>query len=137
MGKQTASTESGAIETRKAMHEAAMAVQAERVERARRFIDGNFLRNPGLTEIAAHVGVSAFHFHRLFTVATGQSPKEYVDQLRIEEAKRRMLSGEPLASVASSLKWAHQSHFTSRFKQLVGDAPKKWMTREWLSKQAA
>jgi AraC-like DNA-binding protein len=98
-----------------------------RIEKAKEFIAANFLRNPGLTDIAAAVGLSPFHFHRTFTKVTGQTPKDYVDQFRIDEAKRRMLAGAPLNAIAADLKFSHQSHFTSRFKQLVGEAPGRWV----------
>ena len=63
----------------------------------------------------------------ILTKVTGQTPKDYVDQFRIDEAKRRMLAGDPLNAIASDLKFSHQSHFTSRFKQLVGEAPGRWV----------
>lgn len=122
MAKQNAA----AVETQKAMTKAAADVLAARIEKAKQFIADNYLRNPSLNEIAGSVGVSPFHFHRTFTATTGQTPKDYVDQLRIEEAKRRMLAGDSLYNIATDLKWSHQSHFTSRFKQIVGEAPGRW-----------
>jgi AraC-like DNA-binding protein len=133
----SAQAERAIADLRAAMHKAALEVQAQRVERAKQFIAEHFLRNPGFGEVAAHVGLSAFHFHRVFTQTTGVSPKDYVDNLRIEEAKRRMLAGEPLASIATSLNYAHQSHFTSRFKKITGDPPRRWRIRNWLTQRAA
>lgn len=129
MGKQQSPSESAAAENRTESTKAA-AAQAARVERAKQYIADNYLSNPTLYEIATAADSSPFHFHRTFTAITGMTPKDYVDQLRIEEAKRRILSGEPLATVATDLKWSHQSHFTSRFKQIVGEPPARWIRHQ-------
>jgi AraC-like DNA-binding protein len=126
MGRQKSTSESGAVGNDTEATKAAV-MQAERIERAKQFIADNYLHNPSLNAIAAAVDCSPFHFHRTFTKATGFTPKDYVDQFRIEEAKRRILSGEPLATVATDLKWSHQSHFTSRFRQIVGEPPARWI----------
>ncbi len=50
--------------------------QAETVRRACRLIDAAE-ETPALADIARQVGVSPFHFHRLFKQATGVTPKAY------------------------------------------------------------
>ena len=50
--------------------------QAETVRRACRLIDAAE-EMPVLADIARQVGVSPFHFHRLFKQATGVTPKAY------------------------------------------------------------
>src|SRR5207245_9736418 len=41
-----------------------------------------------LAQLAAQVGLSKFHFHRLFKSAVGVSPSRYHINLRMDEAKR-------------------------------------------------
>jgi AraC-like DNA-binding protein len=94
--------------------------------RAQAWIEATWRANPTLPEIAKAVHLSPFHFHRLFTAATGTTPKYAVDVLRIEEAKRRLLAGDEITAIALELGFAHQSHFTSRFKAYVGVTPGAW-----------
>ncbi len=58
-----------------------------RIERALHYIEANVRRQPGLDEIAAHVGLSEFHFQRLFTQWAGITPKRFVQFLTKEHAK--------------------------------------------------
>lgn len=58
-----------------------------RVERAIRFLEENFRRQPGLGEVARAVGLSDFHFHRLFTRWAGISPKRFLQFLTAEHAR--------------------------------------------------
>src|SRR5687767_15448511 len=39
-----------------------------------------------LDALASHVGLSKYHFHELFKSATGETPKSYVERLRLEWA---------------------------------------------------
>jgi AraC family transcriptional regulator of adaptative response/methylated-DNA-[protein]-cysteine methyltransferase len=63
------------------------AMDYARIERALRFLNGNYLRQPTLDEIAAHVHLSPFHFERLFQRWAGTSPKRFLQYLTKEHAK--------------------------------------------------
>ena len=60
------------------------------VEQAIRFLDRNAGRQPGLSEIAAGVGLSEFHFQRLFQRWAGVSPKRFLQFQTAQEAKRML-----------------------------------------------
>jgi AraC family transcriptional regulator, regulatory protein of adaptative response / methylated-DNA-[protein]-cysteine methyltransferase len=50
----------------------------QRIARAIRFIDGHFREQPRLAAIAAHAGLSEFHFNRLFRRWAGITPRQYL-----------------------------------------------------------
>jgi AraC family transcriptional regulator of adaptative response/methylated-DNA-[protein]-cysteine methyltransferase len=58
------------------------------VEQAIRYLDRNARRQPELREIAAGVGLSEFHFQRLFQRWAGVSPKRFLQFQTAQEAKR-------------------------------------------------
>jgi AraC family transcriptional regulator, regulatory protein of adaptative response / methylated-DNA-[protein]-cysteine methyltransferase len=58
-----------------------------RIEQAIQFIEDNARRQPDLAEVAAHVGLSEYHFQRLFTRWAGISPKRFLQFLTRENAK--------------------------------------------------
>jgi AraC family transcriptional regulator, regulatory protein of adaptative response / methylated-DNA-[protein]-cysteine methyltransferase len=58
----------------------------EKVERVIGFLDTHFRRQPTLAEIAAHAGLSEFHFQRLFARWVGISPKRFLQYLTKEHA---------------------------------------------------
>ena len=59
----------------------------ERIEKAIKFLEANFSSQPGLKEIADHIGLSEFHFQRLFSRWVGISPKRFLQFLTKEYAK--------------------------------------------------
>jgi len=58
------------------------------VEQAIRYLDRNARRQPELREIAASVGLSEFHFQRLFQRWAGISPKRFLQFQTAQQAKR-------------------------------------------------
>jgi AraC family transcriptional regulator, regulatory protein of adaptative response / methylated-DNA-[protein]-cysteine methyltransferase len=52
-----------------------------RMGRAIEFIEREYQRQPKLAEIARHVGLSDFHFNRLFRRWTGLTPKQYLAEV--------------------------------------------------------
>lgn len=58
-----------------------------RVEKAIRFLDEHFRRQPSLGEAAAAVGLSEYHFQRLFRRWAGVSPKRFVQFLTADYAR--------------------------------------------------
>ncbi len=56
----------------------------ERIEQAIRYLEQNFPSQPSLSEVASQVGLSEFHFQRLFTRWVGISPKRFLQYLTKE-----------------------------------------------------
>jgi AraC family transcriptional regulator of adaptative response/methylated-DNA-[protein]-cysteine methyltransferase len=61
-----------------------------------RYIEAHSARQPPLSEIAAAVGLSEFHFQRLFTRWAGISPKRFQRFLTLEHAKRLLRESRSL-----------------------------------------
>jgi AraC family transcriptional regulator of adaptative response/methylated-DNA-[protein]-cysteine methyltransferase len=64
----------------------------ERIRKAIEFIDAHAHEQPSLERIAAHAGLSPFHFQRLFRRWAGTSPKRFLEYLTTVRA-RRLLEG--------------------------------------------
>lgn len=66
------------------------------IERAIQYIEANVQRQPELDEIAAAIGLSEYHFQRLFTRWVGISPKRFMQFLTKEHAKELLARSENL-----------------------------------------
>lgn len=59
-----------------------------RIEQAILYLDAHAREQPSLDAVAAHVGLSAFHFQRLFTRWAGISPKRFLQMHTLSSARR-------------------------------------------------
>ncbi len=66
------------------------------IEQAIQYIEANVRRQPELDEIASAVGLSEYHFQRVFTHWTGISPKRFIQFLTKEHAKELLARSENL-----------------------------------------
>ncbi len=66
------------------------------IEQAIQYIEANVQRQPELEEIAGAVGMSEYHFQRLFTGWAGISPKRFMQFLTKEHAKELLNKSENL-----------------------------------------
>jgi AraC family transcriptional regulator of adaptative response/methylated-DNA-[protein]-cysteine methyltransferase len=66
------------------------------IERAIEYIETNIQRQPELDEIASAIGLSEYHFQRLFTRWAGISPKRFIQFLTKEHAKELLARSENL-----------------------------------------
>ncbi len=62
----------------------------QRVAAALDYVDNRFQDQPSLAEIADSVGLSEYHFQRLFTRWVGVSPKKFLQHLTLECAKHSL-----------------------------------------------
>src|SRR5574341_2154288 len=60
----------------------------DRIEQAILFLEANYQAQPGLSDVAASVHLSEYHFQRLFTRWVGISPKRFLQFLTKEHAKQ-------------------------------------------------
>lgn len=64
------------------------AIDYQRIAEAIRFLKSQYRNQPSLDEAAAHINLSPFHFQRMFKEWAGISPKQFLQYLSIEHAKR-------------------------------------------------
>jgi AraC-like DNA-binding protein len=92
-----------------------------------KYMQTEFSKGTTLVDIAKQVHLSPFHFHRRFTELLGLTPKQFLLECQIHEAKTELVAQDKeLAQIAKDCGFAHQSHFTSRFKQTTGLTPTRW-----------
>lgn len=76
-----------------------------------------------MAEIA---GFSPYHFDRIFRSVTGVSPTEFMAALRLDMAKRLLLTKTlRVIDVSFNVGYTSQGTFTRRFTQFVGLAPNR------------
>ena len=59
-----------------------------RIAQAIGYLEQHVLEQPSLDEVAEHIGLSPYHFQRLFKSWAGVSPKRFLQYLTIENAKK-------------------------------------------------
>jgi AraC family transcriptional regulator of adaptative response/methylated-DNA-[protein]-cysteine methyltransferase len=74
-----------------------------RMTRAIEFIEREYQRQPKLAEIARHVGLSEFHFNRLFRRWTGLTPKQYLAEITSRAASMALRSEPSVMDAAHSV----------------------------------
>lgn len=84
----------------------------QRIEHAIRFLEENYERQPSLSEAAASVHLSEYHFQRLFQRWVGVSPKRFLQHLTKERAKQLLRGSKSLldASYQSGLSGPGRLH---------------------------
>lgn len=99
-------------------------------KKAMSYILMNFTKNPGLSEISDYLGYSSCYFSRHFHDIFGVSYKEYMRKLRLNHAKRLLLSGDMgVAEVATNSGYATLQVFLSDFKRVYGETPTSFRKR--------
>jgi AraC family transcriptional regulator of adaptative response/methylated-DNA-[protein]-cysteine methyltransferase len=67
-----------------------------RIEQAITYLENHYKDQPSLEEVAANIGLSEYHFQRLFTRWAGVSPKRFLQFLTKEGAKELLNRSENL-----------------------------------------
>jgi AraC-like DNA-binding protein len=97
--------------------------EPQAVARAKELLSSQLAEPPSLEALAAAVGLSPFHFARVFRRATGLPPHAWLLQRRLERARGLLKSGCAPLSVAMQLGFADQSHLSRQFKRTYGVGP--------------
>jgi AraC family transcriptional regulator of adaptative response/methylated-DNA-[protein]-cysteine methyltransferase len=74
-----------------------------RMTRAIEFIEREYQRQPKLAQIARHVGLSEFHFNRLFRRWTGLTPKQYLAEVTSRAAETALRAEPSVLDAAHSV----------------------------------
>ena len=80
-----------------------------------------------LDQLAAQVGLSKFHFDRLFKSAMGVSPSRYHINLRMDTARRLLReTKKSVVTIALEVGYTNPSHFAQLFRRETGLSPSNY-----------
>lgn len=99
------------------------AVYHEKIVDIIAYIQEHLKENISIDFLSAHFFISRYYLMRQFKEATGYSIHQYINEKRILEAKRRILSGEAASKVCYDCGFSDYSTFARRFKAIAGTAP--------------
>jgi AraC family transcriptional regulator of adaptative response/methylated-DNA-[protein]-cysteine methyltransferase len=81
---------------------------------------------PSLELLAQHVGLSTYHFHRLFKAATGLTPKEYADAHRGDLVRKSLNKSNTVTGAIYDAGYNSNSRFYETSNQVLGMTPSNY-----------
>lgn len=100
------------------------------LRRARDHVDRHFAEPLDLETLAGIAGISKYHFQRLFTATYGRSPAVYLSERRVERAQDLLRATNlTVTEVCHAVGFSSLGSFSSRFRELVGEAPSAFQRR--------
>ena len=101
--------------------------RAAAVERACRLIESADVdRPPSLDELAQRVGLSRYHFHRMFKAVTGVTPKAYADARRSAHVRAELPRAESVTDAIYAAGFNSNGRFYQTAAQSLGMQPRAY-----------
>jgi transcriptional regulator GlxA family with amidase domain len=97
---------------------------------AQEWLATNFSVGSPVEEVIRRSGLAERTFKRRFTKATGFAPINYVQRLRIEDAKKRLeRTDDPIDEIGWRVGYEDAAFFRRLFKRTTGLAPAQYRRR--------
>ena len=94
-----------------------------RIARAIAFMRQHHLNQPNLATVAQHIGLSEYHFQRLFTQWAGISPKRFLQYLTVEYAKSKITETKSLLDLTLDVRLSSPGRLHDLFVTLEAMSP--------------
>lgn len=94
--------------------------QIDVVEKARKYIEDHAMDGLSISEVASYLEVTTGYLSRIFKKCINITPKQYLIQCRLREAKIEMPKETGDADIAYDTGFASQSHLCTVFKKYMG-----------------
>jgi AraC family transcriptional regulator, regulatory protein of adaptative response / methylated-DNA-[protein]-cysteine methyltransferase len=101
----------------------------QRIEQAILYLENHYREQPSLDEVAANIGLSEFHFQRLFTRWAGVSPKRFLQFLTKEGAKGLLSRSENLLETTHQVGLSSLGRLHDLFVTAEAVTPGQYKTR--------
>ena len=100
------------------------------IQTAINYMRENLQKKVTLEDLASYVGYSPSHFGQLFKEKTGQSPLNYLCQLKIQRACQMLdFTDMKIKEITEELGFYDQYHFSKTFLKQVGETPTQYKKR--------
>ena len=91
------------------------------------YFDSNYMKNISLDDLAKNMYMSSVYVSKVFKEKTGESPINYLINLRLEKAKDLLISTEsPVKAIAQSVGYIDAYYFSKLFKKYYRHSPCKF-----------
>lgn len=98
-----------------------------RLSPALEYIQSRVHQSPRLEEIAEKVHLTAPYFSKFFKTTLGLSPKQYINQYRLEKAQHYLQHTQlNIQEITTKLGYYDSFHFSKAFKKYSGHSPLKY-----------
>ncbi len=98
-----------------------------KVDKILKYISANYNQELTLTSIAEQFYISPFYLSKIFKKSTNLSIVEYINSLRIREAKELLEhSSTKISDIAEIVGFSSSSHFSRTFKLVTGLSPQQY-----------
>ncbi len=95
----------------------------QKLQQVRLYLEEHYMQQITLNQLADMAGMSRYHLIREFSREQGLTPYQYLETMRIGEAKKLLERGETTIETALHTGFVDQSHFSKFFKRLIGLTP--------------
>jgi transcriptional regulator GlxA family with amidase domain len=100
---------------------------SEKIAELPAWIVGHLDEDLSVKALADRAGLCPRHFRRLFKSAFNRNPSDYVEQLRLQEASRRLhTSRASIHAIATSVGYASPEVFRRAFERWLGISPRAY-----------
>ncbi|KTT70433.1 AraC family transcriptional regulator [Sphingomonas endophytica] len=96
---------------------------AARIGRATAHIRDHYAETLRVADLAALASMSVPGFHRHFKTVTTMTPVQFQKQVRLQEARRRLIAAEEVARVGFAVGYESLSQFSRDYRRLFGAPP--------------
>jgi len=105
--------------------------QTERLKKSLNFIKENYTEAISVDRLAKEVNLTRYHFCRVFKSLTGQTPVEYINYFRINQALR-LLDDEnkKIMDIALDVGFNNLSYFIKKFKEYKNCTPSEYRKKK-------
>ncbi len=98
--------------------------KAGKIRAAAEFIEAYYDKAITISNVAYKVNLSAWELSHLFKEQMGVTPIEYLTNIRIERAKKLLLTTDKkCCNIYYEVGYNGQAHFTRKFKEVTGMTP--------------
>jgi ABC-type Fe3+-hydroxamate transport system substrate-binding protein/AraC-like DNA-binding protein len=110
-------------------------VQERAVDAIMEYIERNYSKSITREELADIAGMSSDYFTRTFRKMTGQTPTDYLTDVRINHAKQALaLTGDSFRAIAHNTGFSDEFYFSRKFKKATGMSPSAYAAK-WKDKR--
>lgn len=95
----------------------------EVISKSIEFINDTLYNSPTLDELSKNIGLSKYHFIRIFKEETGLTPHQYIINKKVENARALIEKGYSIVDASLESGFNDQSHFNRNFKRIYDFSP--------------